>query len=265
MRRNTALLIFLVPLISTATLACDSDGAGTVAVEIWGEDFIEQAIPASEVADGWRVKYDHFVVTLGDITAAGASFPDAAAFDLTVPGPVAVTSGPATAGPIEPVAYSLVIPNSDTRNVNVEPDTFQTMIAEGWSVFVQGTATKDASTVLFSWGFDVTQALTDCHATARVPDGATGTTQITIHGDHLLYDSLVNPEAVLRFGPLADADADHDGEVTPAELAAVSGVTFGAMDNYDVPGGSGIDNLWDYLSAQARTIGHIDGEGHCEL
>lgn len=262
------LTVALSILIATAGLsACGGDdgGEGTVAVEIWGEAFIEEGIPAEELADGWAITFDAFVVTVGAISAAGAEFPEARAFDLVQPGPHAVASGPAAAGAIEPVGYGLVVADGTTTNVNVDTALFDTLVSEGWSVYVAGSATKDSSTVAFAWGFDVAVDYVGCHATQSVPDGATGTTQLTIHGDHLFYESLVDHDAVLRFAPLAAADADADGEITTAELAAFSGTDFQALDHYDVPAGSEVDNLWDYLSAQIETLGHIDGEGHCDF
>jgi hypothetical protein len=269
-RRHPLAMLMILSMAGAAVAsgaACgDNDGgAGTVAVEVWGEEFIEDGIPAGELEDGWAITYDSFVVTLGAITAAGEDFDPAQAFDLTGPGPLAVASGPAVAGAIEPVSYSLVVADGSTTNVNVDTGLFDTMVTEGWSVYVEGSATKDGSTVTFAWGFDVAVGYVGCHATGTVPDGGTGTVQLTIHGDHLLYESLVDAEAGLRFGAIANADADRDGEVTPAELAAFSGVDFQALDNYDVPGGSAIDNLWDYLTAQIETLGHIDGEGHCDF
>ncbi len=267
LRKNHLATWLILSMVGATVTACGDDdpGAGTVAVEIWGEEFIEDGIPAGELEDGWAITYDTFVVTIGAITAAEEDFAPAQSFDLTAPGPLAVASGPASAGAIEPVAYSLIPAGGSTTNVNVETTLFDTMVSEGWSVYVAGNATKDGSTITFAWGFDVAVDYLGCHATGTVPDGDTGTVQLTIHGDHLLYESLVDSEAGLRFGAIAAADADGDGEVTPAELAGVSGIDFQSMDNYDVPAGSGIDNLWDYLTAQIETLGHIDGEGHCDF
>ncbi len=259
-------LRLLVLVLAATVVSCGDDGKeGTVAVTIWGEEFIEEGIPAAELADGWAIHFESFVVTVGGITAAGQSFADAQTFDLTRPGPLPVASGAATSGAIEPVGYSLLVADNNTTNVNVDTATFDELVAQGWSVYVEGSATKDGSTITFSWGFDVSVDYIGCHATDSVPKGDTGTTQLTIHGDHLFYESLVDHDAGLAFGVLADADADGDGEVTPAELAAVSGVDFLALDHYNVPAGSNIDNLWDYLAGQIATLGHIDGEGHCDF
>ena len=59
---------------------------------------------------------------------------------------------------------------------------------------------------------------------------------------------------------MALADADDDGEITQAELEAYN-IT--VLPNYGV-GSLPIDNMWEYISHMTSTLGHIDGEGHCE-
>jgi len=265
--RHKHLIVALLLVSSVPWTGCGDGkgGTGTVAVEIWGEDFIEAGIPASEFVDGWAVTYDAFVVTVGALTAAGVGFPGARAYDLTHKGPLPVASLRANAGAIAPVSYSLEPTDASTHNVNVDTALFDTLVAEGWSVYLQGSATKDGQTLTFAWGFDLSVTYFSCHASGTVPANGTGTTQLTIHGDHPFYESIIDPDARLRFGPLADADANGDDEITRTELAALSGVAFGALDHYDVPAGSHIDNLWDFLRAQVETLGHIDGEGHCDF
>lgn len=254
-----------LPALLGAACSDDDAGVGTLEVTTWGEEYIEEGIPASALEDGWAIRYHAFVVSLGGVDAAGELVPGAWAVDLTRTGPHVLATEEVPAGDIAPLAYTIRPLGSSATNLNVDAALFAEMQNEGLSVYVEGTATKGASTIDFAWGFDVTASYYDCEAVERVAKGGMGTAELTIHGDHLLYESLVDAEAGLRFQALADADANSDGEVTPAELAAVSGNAFLALDHYDVPGGSGIDNLWDYLSAQVATLGHIDGEGHCHM
>ena len=263
MTRRIPILLALIPAL--ALLACGGDEVGTLQVTTWGEDFIEQGIPASEFEDGWSVTYSEFVVNLGAITAAGESFPTFQAVDLTKPGPHELVSAEVSAGGIAPVAYSIAPVTGDTQNLNADAATVDTMRQNGYSLFVRGTATQDASTISFEWGFAFTVDFHDCEATGTVPSGGTGTTQLTIHGDHLFYPSLTDPEVGLHFQTLADQDTDHDGILTPDELRALSGTAFAALDHFDTPADTQIDNLWDFLSAAASTVGHIDGEGHCHF
>ena len=126
-------------------------------------------------------------------------------------------------------------------------------------VEVEGTATKGADTKSFSWVFDEPTRYVECETTTAVSDGGSATFQITVHADHLLYDSLVSEEPQVLFQALADADADADadGNITQAELAATD------IGAYDPGSEDGVDDLWAWLVAQTRTLGHVDGEGHC--
>jgi hypothetical protein len=68
--------------------------------------------------------------------------------------------------------------------------------------------------------FATATTYTACESLAVVEQGAAATIQLTIHGDHLFHDDLFAAEPNVTFETLAAADADADGEVTPAELAA---------------------------------------------
>ncbi|MEM1348636.1 MAG: hypothetical protein AAGI01_08785, partial [Myxococcota bacterium] len=56
-------------LASIALAGC-SENSGEVAVTVYGEEFIEQGIPAEEMADGWAVTFDRFVVDVEDVKIA---------------------------------------------------------------------------------------------------------------------------------------------------------------------------------------------------
>ena len=94
-----------------------------------------------------------------------------------------------------------------------------------------------------------------------IPAGGEDTTQITIHGDHLFYDGLEDPDAAVRGRAVLEADADDDGEITLAELEAVSIPALG----YAVGQHSDVLTLRDFIGHLTRTIGHVDGEGECRV
>ena len=48
--------------------------------------------------------------------------------------------------------------------------------------------------------------------------------------------------------------------MTQAELAAVD---LRPLENYQV-GSTDITDLWRFIEQQTTTLGHIDGEGHCD-
>ena len=125
---------------------------------------------------------------------------------------------------------------------------------------LEGTATKGGEMVSFSWPFQTDTRYVDCASTAELAEGDPKS-QITIHADHLFYDDLDSEEPNVAFDLVASADTDADGEVTPDELRAVD-IT--GESRYQV-GSRNVTDLWSYIEVQTSTVGHIDGEGHCEL
>jgi hypothetical protein len=124
------------------------------------------------------------------------------------------------------------------------------------SVHAVGTATKGEVSKTFDWVFQTPIAYHGCETTTEVPSDGTGVFQITVHADHLLYDSLVSEEPGLGFDAFAAADTSGDGAISQEELS-VAGI--GGFD----PGNEDVTNLWDWLNALVATLGHVDGEGHC--
>jgi len=57
--------------LSALLLACSS-ASGTVEVTAYGEEFIEEGIPAAEVDDGWNITFSRFEVTLAEVMVGGA-------------------------------------------------------------------------------------------------------------------------------------------------------------------------------------------------
>lgn len=262
-------LSFLVAAVALAAAGCDADdaGSGTLKVEIWGEDFIETGIPAGEFADGWGVVFDRFLVNVGGLAVAEEGRapvieePGFRVFDLVaMDGPLTVVQAVVPAGAYVHASYAIAPATSASVAANAAPADLQRMVAGGLSVLVEGRATKDAQTVAFSWGFTTATTYDPCHSGGEVADGGVATVQVTIHGDHLFYDDAVSEEPSLRFADLALADADGDGTLTADEMSAY-GIL--ALDHYGV-GSLDIDNLWEFVSHMTSTLGHIDGEGHCE-
>ncbi len=246
----------IASVLVLAVVGCgggDDLAPGTLEISVYGEEFVEAGIPADAFSDGWSVTFDRFLVSLGDVSAAaGHEAPalvesDYREFDLAQPSGGAgqlVVSAEVPGGVYDHVGY------------RIAPAT-----PGGNAVYIEGTATKGTVSKTFAWGFAKPTTYAHCEGTAVV-DGGTATTQITIHADHLFYDDLVAPEPNLAFDLIARADdeGDADGVVTPAELEAVD-IT--AEEHYQV-GNFDVTNLWDFIDHQVSTIGHIDGEGHCE-
>lgn len=259
--------VLMMGLLATGGAACSGEDAaeGTLAIEIWGEEFIEDGIPASAFVDGWTVTFDRFLVTIDGVAAArGEAAPDLRddtqrVFDLTAPGPHPLLTRPAPAGAydhttfrIRPAGAAAIAGNATTADVD-------RMRTGGYSVVVEGTATRGTESKTFRWGFASDTVYDHCESGARLEARGAASIQLTIHADHLFYDDLVAEDPDVTFDVLARADTDGDGEVTSAELAAFD-IT--ALPNYGT-GSTSIDNLWDFIVALTATMGHIDGEGHC--
>ena len=216
--------------------ACGSTGEGQLRTTVYGESFIEDGIPAEEMGDRWSVTFDRFEVTIDDVAVGGVAMPSAEPIDLSV-----------SSGGGGHLIATATVPEgslSGARFVIVRAD-------------VRGAAEKDGVAKTFAWSFDQPTAYTNCASTTSVVRDGVATFEITVHADHLFYDSLVAEEPQVLFQALADADADQDGEITQGELQ-VAGI-----GGYD-PGNQDVADLWSWLVAQYQTVGHVDGEGHCD-
>lgn len=259
------------------TAACAGDAAGTITSTVYGEDFIEEGIPAAAFEDGWAVTFDKFLVSIGGVAAKageGAAEVGASGFFLV---DLAQASGgaghelatyDAPGGTYDHYGYRIA-PAAGATAVNVSAADAAAMTTAGYSIWLQGRATKGAVTKQLDWGFTMKLAHAHCELSEQL-DGGHLTIQSTIHADHLFYDDAVSEEPNVAFQLVADADGaaggPADGAVTLAELAAVD---IRAQTRYQVgsnrdPAGGAIVNLRQYIEHMATTVGHINGEGHCE-
>ncbi len=276
---NTLSKITALTSLSLVAAACgdDGDGAmGSITAYAWGEGFIEEGIPAGDVADGWAISFDSFLVSTGNFAAkAGENSAEVGApryfmVDLALPtgdeGHELVTFD-APGGAYDHYGYGLR-PDANAEAVNVSAADATAMKAAGYGVWVRGSATKDGVTKTFDWGFTTKLGYAHCEMAATI-DGDNVKMVSTFHADHLFYDSLTSEEPDVRFQLLADADGiggTPDGAITMEELAMKN---IAAESNYQVgslrdPDGAEITNLRQYLTVQQSTLGHINGEGHCE-
>ncbi len=226
-------------------------GSGTWTVNTWGEAFIEDSIPAEVFEDGCSVTYDRFEVVMSDVALLDGDGADVGVvdgeqlFDLTKAGPQKVGSVDVPATHYASSRFSSAPSN----------------LLDGHAISVAGTLTCGGADYAIDWVFD-TEATYNCEpADLTIPAGGEDSTQYTIHGDHLFYDGLENEDAAVRGQAVADADADADGAVTLAELEAVSVASLG----YAVGQYSDVTTLADFVGFLTQTLGHVDGEGHCQV
>jgi hypothetical protein len=258
-----------------------ADGQGTVTFTTYGEDYIEKEIPATAVEDGWSIRYNRFLIVLADVHVGVdgkdpvAKLPVAKLFDMHSPGEKSVVTFPNLPGrPYDHVSYRVSPAPSNVELGQGATDADKAMmIQNGYSMYVEGSATKGALTKSFTWGFTTDTLYDKCKGELAgketdgvvVTNGGTDSVQLTIHGDHLYYDDLQSPDAKVRFDSIAAADADNDGKVTLDELSKVqladrTKITAGP---YGTGSASGINDLRTFIEALSRTVGHFRGEGEC--
>ena len=139
-----------------ACSADEADGKGTITFTTWGEEFIEQAIPAVDadgtvvVEDGWTITFDKFLVVIADVSVAEegkppvVTFGGSKLFDMHAPGEKVVASF----SDVPAKAYTNVswatAPATGTTEIGpgaTEADRAM-MVEKGYSIWVSATATK---------------------------------------------------------------------------------------------------------------------------
>ncbi len=241
-------------------------GSGEWKLETWGEEYIEEGIPQDVFEDGCSLVYDAFLVTFtsralmdGDGQMVG-EIGGSQVYDLTLAGPTAMGTVEVPATHYSSV-HATVGPAQGATSGNASEEQLEWMNEGAFSVHVEGTLTCGGMDKAFSWDFATLTAYACEPEDLTIPAGGSDTSQLTIHGDHLFYDGLENPDAVVRGQAIFDADADGSGTITQEELAQVSVASLG----YDVGQYGEVATLEDFVTFLTQTLGHIDGEGHCQV
>lgn len=297
MTNNAILRYFLATLVASSAFACDESagGVGSVLVSLSGERAAQEGYPVGEgddeiaFADGYSLHFDHVLLSLRDLSFAGAENAEA---NLDVdPIVVELVDGPqlsftfteVDAARYREVGFVIGPADADSRAVGeIAADDLAAMKEHGYALWVRGSATDGSDTYHFDLGFENTIVSTHCQNGLDETDGivvgenASVEAEVTIHLDHLWFESYAYDGASLRFEPWA-AVADAEGLITLnslkdqalADLFDRNGQPLlnetGEPVVYD-PGPLEVSprNLQAYVIAAATTIGHFNGEGHCD-
>jgi len=234
---------------------------GEVSITAYGERFVEDGIPASEVSDGWRIDFEEFVLAITDVSIDGDERIDAEGwfvFDLAQPSAGAghgLSSLVTSAGSYDQLEYRLAVPERADGG-NASEAQVDRLIREGATLQVRGSATRDGEALRFDWSFAIDQGHT-CELDEQ-RGGRLSALELTIHADHLLLDDFfLEPQPA--FDLIASADNDGDAMISNAEL---SGVDLSTQTRYWA-GDDQVDDLYRYIGTLALTMGHVNGEGQC--
>lgn len=273
----------LFALALGSLLACSpsdgSDGEGAVVFTTYGEDFIEKEIPAGEIVDGWTVRYEKFLIAIGDIAIAedgeapAAKMPAPKLFDMKKRGEKVVFRASNVPGrPYPHVSFVVAPATAATENGNTTDADKKLMTDGGYSIYVEASLVKDTTTKRIAWGFRTSTLYDRCKGERNgketdgvvVTNGGTEIVELTIHGDHFFYDHLQSAEAQVRVENIALADVDGDGSVTLEELATRRLAELPQSNGpYGTGSASNVNDLRAFVEALSRTLGHFRGEGEC--
>ena len=269
--------------------ASTGGGTGSVQIFVVPEDSITRGlVPGTElenVQDGWTITYDRYLVAIGNFRArrsdSGDTLSDPTIYILDLKG--APTSG-YVAKELRDVAavrwdkFGYDLPNARPGAVALAPTTqadADFMIANGYSVYFEGSGSKEGTKISFKWGFAAGTAFDECASADGVPGFAVpagGTVQVkpTLHGDHQYFDNVTQGvEITKRLAQWLDiCDADKDSELTIDELKRCDVVKALPQPPYDLTGvkdedRSGRLSVYDYVFSQMRTFGDYQGDGEC--
>jgi hypothetical protein len=266
-------------------------------------------------ADGpWAVD-----VSIGGDVVGKSGSPD----ERTVP--IAAFSAQANGEAFDPreryaFSYALVPAAENARIVNLDPEgieLYEQARANGWSMILAGTAeyngpAPEAGSVFaqmpgqieFTLGLTSASSYINCRNTdlqavgdefprgIQANSNASTTVQITLHTDHVFWDTLNVEGTPLHFDPIAARAStygmpDSPGVVTTADLvdADVTALTARSGDplpwrsvvpDYSAPAGqmayatngtrfAVANSLASYLAYTASSGGHMNADGECEV
>lgn len=271
-----------------STLGCGGDdgaGSGSLRVKVSAEDTISGGLSAGSGEEDTRdfgVTYTKYLVAIGRVKLArtdrGESREDPQLYvadlrQVGVSGVDLVKLDGLSTGQWDQFGYETGTAAADTKVLpGVSAADAQEMVAKQLTYWIEGTVDRPEKPVRFVLQVAAPTRFSSCESNAQqgvaVVEGGQSTSALTLHGDHLWFDSLPtgSEQTVMRRAAwLVQADSDGDGLVRTEDLAAVPAEqVFPSTLGYNLSGSDRpISTALDFVRAQLASQGHLDGEGEC--
>ncbi len=296
--------IVLPLLLLCSCTSEDVAGSGSLQLSLSGGLALREGFPHEEpgferheFVDGWSLSFDKYIVAVGDVRLReqlpdGESGDGMVVAEWTGPAVVDLTSAPSGVELVTledvpatrlDLGLDLVPAAAGAQNISAAQEDFDRMVAEGYTFYVEGTATNTSTTVRFEVGLTTATRFRRCtngvDQTRGIAVEADKTTGAFVypHAVHIWWDVLVDGTPELRFDPWA-AVAGPDGVITAEELA-----TQDLLDLRDAQGNQLLDpatnspvryddggllppdqlDLLSYATYGFRQSVHFNGLGFC--
>jgi hypothetical protein len=262
----------------------DGEGEGKVRVLLESEETIREGLDPGSEDENTRdhaVRYTKYLAVVGHVELARSGGGSAALDDVLVADMKQVGAEGVQLGVLDGLAagewdrFGFQTPAAAAgakAGPGVSAADLATMIAEGWTYWIEGVVEGEERDVKFVIQTDVPTTFESCELDGEpgvtVVEGSPQSATITLHGDHIFFNAFpTGSEGSIerRAAWVVAADADGDGNVSTEDLRALDASevftsTLGySLDGAPIP----IVNALDFVRAQLATQGHYKGEGEC--
>ncbi|WP_394824179.1 hypothetical protein [Pendulispora albinea] len=274
----------------------EGSGSGTVAIQVSGEGAAVVGYPYDKnghrlsFADGWRVTFSKFIVSVGALhlhTSDGKE-----AFKGSETYVADLHKGPAVLATYRELAvrrwdrfhFRILPPTGAAVNVNgVAQADLDAMIRGKYNYWIEGAAEKGGKSYSFRWGLRNPTQNSNCTNGVDGKDGfvvtnnGVTTGEITVHVDHLFWDSLGSELSSMRFDAIAAATRD-DTDITFDELGSQSLTDLRGLDGTPLKDDAGkairynagsvplaSSTLASFVLASSASQAHVNGLGLCTV
>ena len=280
----------------------EQSGSGSLRFYISGEGPARDGYPFTKDGfelvfdEGWSIQFHHMVASVGRLRVATTDGEvaydgqDTYLAELTTGDPVVLDLDDLTARRWDALDVQVVPAQDDAVLVNdVDAAIAETMRFDGLTYYYEGTAERDGMSFDFRFGLANPTRNTSCTngnddtQGVVVQNGSVTETELTIHLDHMFWDTLGSQQFLMRFDAMAAADdaavgGDGDHVITLDELAAQRLSDLKGLDGAPLVDASGAAIVYDpgttplseptlrgFVLASTATQLHINGLGFCTI